>query len=128
MTSGLQTLRQSRLGWQVTYGWLRSCSQAGRRTLRWDSFSPIILTFPDKLCIPLLLAICFDVASRTDCARTEPQTLDVAPQFGMGPMPFIMFLLCMAGVGMCCCFINRKRLLEWAASGGQGEYDEIYDD
>lgn len=73
-------------------------------------------------------AQCIDVAPRADCARTEPHIMDVAPQFGMGPMPFIMFLLCMAGAGMCCCFMNRKRLLEWAASGGRGEYDEIYED
>lgn len=42
-------------------------------------------------------------------------------------MPFIMFLLSMLGVVVCCCFFNRQRLLEWATSAGDDRYDEISD-
>lgn len=100
----------------------------GSQDLAVGSQLPHPLFFPAKKATLQCALLCFGVACcLCQCASTKPRTLGIVAQFGMGPMPFIIFLLSMAGVGLCCCFMNRRRLLEWATSGGQGDYDEIYD-
>jgi hypothetical protein len=46
-------------------------------------------------------------------------------QLGMGPMPFIMFLMLALVVSIACCFANRERILEWMVGAGQTGYSEI---